>query len=241
MTEISVTPFDRLTLAFAPRPWTFAEERRAEIDAHFGRLKHDKPALWNGRVLLMHGFAITGREFQGRYLETDFASFLAWRDWGFPDGTIRNCFALGALLSSDNAFLLGVMAGHTANAGRIYFPGGTPEPADIVGDRVDLEGSVRREVAEETGLAAGDLDIESGWHAVLSGPRIAMMKIMRARDTATILRDRICDHLASESTPELSDIRIARGIADLDPRMPDFVTVFLRHRFGALAKGGAHG
>ncbi|MBI4273080.1 MAG: NUDIX hydrolase [Rhizobiales bacterium] len=240
MTEISVTPFDRLALAFAPRPWAFAEARRVEIDAHFSRLKRETPALWNGRVLLMHGYAITGREFEGRYLETDFASFLAWRDWGFPDAEIRNCFALGALLSSDDAFLLGIMAGHTANAGRIYFPGGTPEPADIVDDKVDLESSVFREVAEETGLAAGDLDIESGWHAVLSGPRIAMMKIMRSRDTATALRDRIRNHLASEKTPELSDIRIARGIADLDPRMPDFVTAFLRHRFGALAKDGTH-
>ena len=84
-----------------------------------------------------------------------------------------------------------------------------------------------REVAEETGLRPGELDIEAGWHAVCAGPRIAMMKLMQASETADALRARILAHLASETDPELCDILIARGKADLHPNMPDFIPAFL--------------
>ena len=50
-----------------------------------------------------------------------------------------------------------------------------------------------------------------------------------SRDTAAVLRERILDYLAREREPELADIRIVRGAADLDPMMPPFVTAFLRH------------
>ena len=227
MSDLPIIRIEQLALRFAPQPWEFAETRRAEIDAYFEKLRRDKPALWNGRVLLMHEYAIDGALFRGAFLETDYASFLAWRDWELPDPTIRNCFAMGALCASDGAFLLGVMAPHTANAGKIYFPGGTPEPADIVGETVDLEGNVLREVAEETGLTPGELDIEACWHVLIAGPRIAMMKLMQASETADALRARILAHLASEIDPELCDILIARGRADLHPNMPDFISAFL--------------
>ena len=71
------------------------------------------------------------------------------------------------------------------------------------------------------------LDAEPGWHAVLAEPRIALMKVMHARESAVALRTRILEHLAREHEPELADIRIVRGPADLDPRMPPFVTAFL--------------
>src|SRR4051812_25776635 len=120
MTEPRVVALSRLELTFTPKVWAFACDRRAEIDAHFARRQAANPHLWNGRVLLLHEQALVGDVFRGAYLETDYASFLAWRDWDFPDRTMTNCFALGALRSADSAFLLGVMASHTANAGKIY-------------------------------------------------------------------------------------------------------------------------
>ena len=229
MTNIPVVSIARLEVTFQPRAWPFAEERRRDIDAHFAALKRERPALWNGRVLMLREFSIADGVFRGDYFETDFASLLAWRDWNFPDPDVRNCFAMGALRGNDGAFVLGVMGAHTANAGRIYFPAGTPDPDDVVGATVDLEGSVRREVVEETGLAFDTLDAEPGWYAVLAEPRIALMKLLHARETAAELRARILDHLAREREPELADIRIARGTADLDPGMPSFVTAFLGH------------
>ena len=121
-----VVRIERLELAFAPRPWAFAENRRAEIMQHFDALRREKPALWNGRVLLLQDHAVAAGVFRGDYFETDYASFVAWRDWGFPDASVRNCFSLGALRAADGSFLLGVMGSQTLNAGKVYFPAGTP-------------------------------------------------------------------------------------------------------------------
>lgn len=230
MTDIPIIPVERLALRFDRAPWAFAVERRAEIDAHFETLRRAKP-LWNGRVLLLHSGEIADGALTGAYLETDFASFIAWRDWGFPDKTMRNCFPMAALRAADGAFLLGVMAEHTAGAGHVYFPAGTPDPNDVVGDTVDLAGGVMRELTEETGLTAADVAPERGWTATPLGPRIALMKLMQSPQNAEPLRARILEFLAAQREPELSDIRIARGVADLDPMMPPYVAAFLKSRF----------
>jgi 8-oxo-dGTP pyrophosphatase MutT (NUDIX family) len=227
--DIPIVRVERLEMRVAPRPWPFAQARRAEIDRHFAMLQRAKPALWNGRVLLLHDHAIEGGVFRGGFLETDFASFIAWRDWDCPDRGIWNCFSLGALRGTDGGFLLGVMAAHTVNAGKIYFPAGTPDPDDIVGEHVDLLGNIWRELKEETGLTPADLIAEEGWYSVLAGPRIAQVKILRARETTVAMRARILAHLAREREPELADIRVVRGPADLDPMMPSFITAFLAH------------
>jgi hypothetical protein len=227
MNDIRAVAVERLDLRFAPRAWRFSEERRADIDAYFDAIKRARPALWNGRVMLLYEWALVDGRFEGAYFDTDFASMIAWRDWGFPDPFVRNCFAQGALRSSDGAFLLGVMGAHTANAGKIYFSSGTPDLDDIAGDAVDLDGSVMRELAEETGLAAADVKPASGWHAVFAGPRIGMLKILQSAEPATALRARILEFLAGQPAPELADIRIVRGRADYDPMMPAFITTFL--------------
>jgi 8-oxo-dGTP pyrophosphatase MutT (NUDIX family) len=144
---------------------------------------------------------------------------------------VTNCFAMGAIKSSDGAFLLGVMGAHTANAGLVYFPAGTPDPNDVVDGRLDLAGSVMREIAEETGLVAGDYAAEAGWHAVPAGPRLALMKILAVRAPALDLQRRIRGYLARDAEPELADIRIVRGPGDIDARMPPFVVAYLEHCF----------
>ena len=227
----SVVHVDRLDLTFAQKPWPFADERRAEIDAWFAGRQRENPALWNGRVLLLHQHALRESVFRGCYLETDYASFAAWRAWGLPSTAIHNCFGAAAIRSTDNAFLLGVMAPHTANAGRIYFPCGTPDPNDIVGDKVDLDLSIRREIEEETGLDVDKFTAEPGWTSVFDGALIAHIKVLRASDDADTLRQRILGYLARERQPELAGIRIVRNLADVDPAMPRFVTAFLQQQW----------
>jgi 8-oxo-dGTP pyrophosphatase MutT (NUDIX family) len=225
--RLPVVALERVEMSFAPRPWPFAIERRAEIDACFAQLQREKPALWNGRVLMMHHHTLIAGKLCGAFLETDFASLLAWRAFDFPDPTIKVCFPMSALHSTDGAFLLGLMAPHTANAGQLYFPTGTPDPDDVRGDKVDFDDSLLRELVEETGLGPADVTAVPGWHAVLAGPRIALIKLLQVAAPAALLRARILAHLAREPEPELCDIVIVRDPADLDPRMPAFVTAFL--------------
>ncbi|HEY5609188.1 MAG TPA: NUDIX hydrolase [Alphaproteobacteria bacterium] len=227
MTQMSIVPIERLELTLTPQPWPFAEQRRKQIDGFFDRLRKSKPALWNGRVLMLGPHRIHERRFSGTFFETDYASMLAWKHWGFPDPGVTNCFAQGAVRSADGAFLLGVMAAHTANSGQIYFPSGTPDPDDVVGDVVDLEGSVWRELTEETGLAAAELVADPIWHAVMAGPQIVLMRILRSRENADDLRARILAYLARERQPELADIRIVRGPSDFDAMVLPFARAYL--------------
>jgi 8-oxo-dGTP pyrophosphatase MutT (NUDIX family) len=227
MTDPDVIAIDHVKFVHGPWIWAFAVEQRDEIAAHFEAWRAKAPKLWNGRVLLVKEYSLEGATLRGTFFETDFASFIAWRDWKFPDQSVKNCFAMGAIRSADGAYILGVMSQHTANPGHVYFPSGTPDQDDIVGNTVDLAGSVLREVAEETGLAASDFDIQPGWTAVFAGASIALMQTLQARDTAESLRAKILLHLSQEADPELSDIHIVRHRGDFDSNMPEFMAAFL--------------
>src|SRR5436305_5763930 len=201
MTSLTIHRVTTLDLAVRPIVWPFAEERRDEIATHFAEKQRERPKLWNGRVLLGRDAVFTDGHLSAEYFETDFASFLAWRDWGFPDKDVFNGFGMGALRSSDGAFVLGEMGSHTANAGRIYFPSGTPDLDDIRDGAVDIPGSVAREAEEETGLAPADYQGESLWHCVFTGPAVAMIKVLRVDMPGEALRARIVGSLALQQSP----------------------------------------
>jgi 8-oxo-dGTP pyrophosphatase MutT (NUDIX family) len=124
------------------------------------------------------------------------------------------------------------MGQHTSNAGRIYFPSGTPDLDDIRGDAVDMSGSVVREVEEETGLSAADYRAGAHWDCVVSGATIAMIRILDVDLTGEALRARIEANLARQAQPELSAIHLVREPRDLTAAMPRFVTAFVEKQFG---------
>jgi 8-oxo-dGTP pyrophosphatase MutT (NUDIX family) len=209
--------------------WPFARERAGDIDAHWQELCAARPHLFNGRVFLFRNMAIARGRLTGGCFEVDFKAFIAQRDFGYPDKTAFNCFAQGALRAPDGAFLLGEMAPHTANAGRVYFPAGTPDPSDAIAGRLDLDRSVMRELAEETGLGANDITPESGWTIVFERQMIACLKPMRLKSDRDDALARIVDHIAREKHPELARIHVAASRADIDAqRMPLFIQAYLQ-------------
>jgi len=220
-----------LDLRLEPWTWPFARERRVEIDAHFAIKRREKPQLWNGRVLLARNPVFTADRFSASYFEIGFADFLAWRDWGFPDASVFNGFGMGALKSADGAFVMGEMAPHTANAGRVYFPAGTPDLDDVSDGMVDIAGSVARESEEETGLAPADYRAGDHWDCVVYGAMVAMIKTLRVDMAGDALRARIEANLARQQQPELSAIHLVRGKGELTAAMPRFVTAFIEKEF----------
>jgi hypothetical protein len=229
MHDIEIIKVDRLEISAEPWSWEFAVAHREKIDQHFAHLQSERPALWNGRVLLLHRYVIGDGVLRGACFETDYASFLAWRDWNFLDPTVYNIFAVAALQAADGAYLVGEMAPYTASPGQHYFPCGTPELSDVdANGSLDLAANLRRELQEETGMDTGELEVESAWTLVRDRGFVALIRRLVAREDAQTLHFRIMRYLASEQQSEFSGIRIIRGPADLDARMPRFVIAFLQ-------------
>jgi 8-oxo-dGTP pyrophosphatase MutT (NUDIX family) len=233
---VRVRRIDDIDARVAPFDWAFAKSRAGDIAANWRALKAEKPALYDGRVLLMSGVDFGGDArrslMRSRHFETDFSAFLAWRDFGFPGSGVHNCFAMAALRGSDGGFILAEMGAHTANAGKIYFPAGTPDRGDIVGDALDLEGSVFRELEEETGLAPRDVSAAPDWLVIEAGPRVACMKLVRVDAPAREAARDIDARVAAQRDPELAGTRVIAHREDIDrARTPDFVVAYLERMF----------
>ena len=227
-----ISEIERAEIALETWSWPFAADSSADIDRYFTELKSQRPGVWNGRVLLLNRYAIADRTLRGTCFETDYSSFITWRDREFPDPGVYNFFAAAVLRAADGGYLLGAMASYTAGAGRTYFPCGTPEPADVGADgMLDLRDNLRRELLEETGIAMAELDAEPGWTVVRDRCFLGLMKRLTARHGAEALRTRIMRHIANDKHPELADIRIVRGPADIDSSMPPSVVAYLEREW----------
>jgi 8-oxo-dGTP pyrophosphatase MutT (NUDIX family) len=229
-----IEEIDAIDLKVDQRPWPFAIEQSRAIDRHWREQRAQRPHLFNGQIFLNFERAVEmrgrARVLRGSAAAVDFKAFLAWRDFGFPDPHVRNCFSMAALQSADGAFLLGRMSESTANAGRIYFPAGTPDLDDVKDGALDLEGSVLRELEEETGIGPGEVDLAPGWSVVFEGPRIACMKLTRSRLSAAEIAARFKTFIASQTRPELVALHAVFSVRDLDhDRMPQFTLRYLRH------------
>lgn len=213
--------------------WAFARERQAEIAAYWASRHQNAPAMFDGRVLLQCEGHVDGGIFRARYFETAYSNMLAWLHMGVPGRLPRNGFAMAALRAQDGAFLLGKMGPNTANAGKVYFAAGTPDLEDVTPQgRVDLAGSVTRELMEETGLRLDEVRVGSGWCAVFAEKRVAFMREVAIEASAEAARRLILERMAALHEEELSDIVIIRSMADCAAHdMPSFMLDYLAYVF----------
>ena len=226
-----------------PYDWVFAREEAARIDAFWDAALAEKPALFDGRVLVAHRVSLhpgEGGRLSAEAFETGYKPFLAWREFGFPGAPVSNLFAMGALRSADGAYMLGRMGAGTTSAGKLYFPAGTPEPSDIRDGRVDLEGNILRELEEETGIAPGAVVFEPSWTLVFDDARLACMRGVRSALDAEAMVERFAAFRATQADPELDALVPVRSPDDLDAaRMPEFMLMFLRDAFARGKRGAA--
>ncbi len=235
-----IIPLTGLDARLEAHDWPFMRTHAAEIDAAWAREIAARPAIFDGAVLLQHRGEVRDGVFHAGYFATSYKPFLSWARLGWPGAEdpssgIRNGFAMAALRARDGAFLLGRMGPQTANAGKIYFAAGTPDMGDVLADgRVDLAGSVLRELEEETGLAASDVTLGEGWLAVRDGVRIAFMRPVMIDLPAEEARALMLGRIAQQATPELSDIVLIRSASEIVSDaaiMPRFMQRYLAHMF----------
>lgn len=247
--SVRIEAIDALDCRLVAHDWDFERRERAAIADHWARERAKNPALYDGVILLACAVeekdirhedgAPRGRALGLDFFKTRFSAFLAWRDFGFPDTGVYNAFSMPAALSSDGAFLLGEMGADHSCAGKVYFPAGTPDLLDVDNGRVDLDGSWRRELAEETGLVAKEGAAAPGWDVVFDSQRVACMKQVRFPYPANEMKTRVEAFLRGEEKPELAGAHMIASRDQLvDPRIPPFTSRYLGH---ALERSSAHG
>jgi 8-oxo-dGTP pyrophosphatase MutT (NUDIX family) len=228
---VRIVPIARAEMRLSDAQWEFARAHASEIDAYWRRRRAEQPKMFNGDVLMLHRWSLADGCFRGECLTTDFKSFLFWRENEAPDDAVLDFFGAPVLHTSEGWLIAGRMGPDHSSAGAIYFPCGTLNPADAVGATIDLDGSILRELAEETGLAFSPADLGAPLLA-FDRHRLAFIRpIHCARPAAAIVHD-IEQHLARTPEPELSGIVVIKGRDDIDVvHMPPIVVAYVKAAF----------
>jgi len=203
-------------------PWPFADRNAAAIDAYWSARLAENPNFFNGVVHMLHGASIASDVLSGSLARTDFKSYLYWRETGHRDDSVRDAFGSALLRSAEGHVILGKQRPGNINSGQVYLPGGFIDTRDVAADgMVDIEASILRELKEETGVAAAELQRVPGVLATCAGPIISIAAEFRSLLPAEELQKRIRDHIAAEADPELEDAVIVRSRSEL----PDLALV----------------
>jgi 8-oxo-dGTP pyrophosphatase MutT (NUDIX family) len=171
------------------------------------------PALFDGRMVFQHRMAVGPDGISGEAYVVPFSTFLWWRKQTVREGGFH-VFAFPVLVASDNALVAIRMGQHTANPGQVYFAAGSLDESDIVDGRCDIEGNMRREVLEETGLDLGDAFAEPGYHASHFRHSLTVFRLFRLAMTADELVARIEAHMPDAADQEIEG---AVAIRSADP------------------------
>ena len=207
----------------------FEVENHDAIAVTWQRLQAENPAVYNGRTVLAESWCVHEGVFRAVCREVNYATLLHWlkgsrgNSWAVP----LHFYAAPAIISGDSKALMGRMAAHTANAGRIYFPSGSMEREDFTDGMADFAGNMRREVLEETGIDLADA--KAGEEYLLWQGRgvAALIREYRFEEAAETLRLKMLEFCRSEkSDGELDDI-LAFGPGATDPAMPSPMRAWL--------------
>lgn len=223
----ALIPINEAHLRAIAEPWPFAIANRERIDTYWAEAQRLNPSLWNGKILIGRGAKVEDGLFSGVMSETDFASLIGWKAFGSAADACH-IYGMPGLITSDGALVYGVMGSQTYNAGKIYPPGGSLDPADLRDDgTIDILGSITREVAEETGLDAGI----AGPRGLYVLPTLAAWTVVSFLELPMSLREveeRFAAHVANETDPELEGLWPIRNISDIRPEMPGYAAEMAR-------------
>lgn len=214
-------------LRLSDNDWQYAEERQDEISALWSTLSRKNSSFFNGRVLVMESYDLADCELDAKFIETDFANFLYWREQGFPAAGVLDAFGSALIRARGGEVLMARQSPGHVNSGRIYMPGGFIDPRDVgAGGEVDIDGSVLRELHEETGIEPGELDRVPGYLVTCMPRQVSIAIEFTSSLEAGELRNLLVERIARQTDPELDDFVI---YSDPPDAADDSVVEFCRH------------
>ncbi len=234
--EGQVLPLRSATVRIDAAPLQYAIEHGDGIEAYWRKARGANPALFNGPFFMAEEAGVTGGAFNARYHRTRFATMMHWKA-DHSAAKPWHIFGVGVIVSGDNRLIAGRMAPSTSAAGRIYFPAGSFDEDDVVGDHIDIDGNMLREVEEETGVDLSkamrrDEDI----HLVTVNRSIALFRRHYFDASAAELLGRIRLHIASEVDSELDDITAIAAAGEMDEATPPTFRTFADWHFEVTAR-----
>jgi 8-oxo-dGTP pyrophosphatase MutT (NUDIX family) len=230
MEEGPVLPVTSIEWRLEPGRHPLETDDAGAIDAGWLRRTANRPRLHDGEVVLGTGLSLAEGRLSGSCRAIRYAGllhFLELPDEGPPASPYRHLFAWPALVSADGRAVMGRMAAHTANAGRIYFPAGSLELVDFEGGLADIDGNMAREVREETGLDLREARPDPGYLLLPTGRLALVIRIFRFDRTAAELAGAARTFLAERHDDELDAI-IDFAPGETDPAMMPLARRFMR-------------
>jgi len=213
--------------------WSFVQVHATQIEAYWHRRTAEQPKLFNGDILLLHNWSCVNGRFHGQCLITEFKSFLYWRDHKRPDGAVTDFFPAAALHSQEDWLLVGRMGHDHSSPGRIYLPCGALHTDDVYDGKVDLDGNILREIREETGLALDRTELGPPILILDGAGRLVYVRPVKLQRPAVQIVKEIQSYLGHATEPELSEIIVVKGVADISETMPSFTVAYIEQAFAA--------
>ena len=217
MVSSKIMPLARIDARLEAWHWEWSAKNAQAIADHWHNVCAGNPHMYDGTVLLMHRGDVDGDVYRSCYFKAPYSHFLALRDWGHPDKAVRNGFSCAALQTLDGAYLLGVMGAQTSNAGKIYFPAGTPDLSDCTGDHIDIAGSAARELLEETGFGPQQVRFDGQITLVDEALRVAFLCHATVQLTTQAALDCFTQWHDRQKDPELAGLHVVHTKSDLIP------------------------
>ncbi|GIL00982.1 MAG: DNA mismatch repair protein MutT [Alphaproteobacteria bacterium] len=210
---------------------------REAIDANWARRLAANPHLYNGATVLGTGWRVAEKALTLACRQVEYATLLHWiATYGvgredLPDrprvpADQVHFFTNPVIVGSDGHVVMGRMAAHTYNAGKVYMPSGSFEPGDFSSGTADFCANMRREVLEETGLDLARSSPAPGYRVYYGGNFLATFQVYRFAEPAASLAGRAAAFIADGGDGELSQIlTVAPG--ETRPDMPRHVRAFM--------------
>lgn len=198
-----IVPVHSIDIRLASAPHQFETRHSVLIERNWREETAANPALFNGEVVLLSSLEYEAGRLAGLCHVIRFATFLFWRK-SEPAGSAEHAFACAMPVTSDNALILARMGAHTANAGKVYFAGGSFEPQDFRDRRADPDRNIAREVREEIGVDLVASRRDPVYHLRSSAGATVLFRRFYIDARADALAEAIRAFVAREAVPEIA-------------------------------------